>query len=84
MTIVGSITAPLDPVTLALVEDLARARGISGPEFAANAIRQATQEAVDFRAFVQEGIDCVERGEVYTQEEVEAWFEARVAARQRQ
>jgi predicted transcriptional regulator len=84
MNALGSITAPLDPATLALVEDLARARGISGPEFAADAIRRAAQDAVDWRAFVQEGIDCVERGEVYTQDEVEAWFEARVAARQRQ
>ncbi|EZP49160.1 MULTISPECIES: hypothetical protein [Sphingomonas] len=84
MTAAGSITAPLDTATLALVEDLARARGISGPQFAADAIRRATQDAVDWRAFVQEGIDCVERGEVHTQEEVEAWFEARVAARQRQ
>lgn len=77
----ASITAPLDAATLAMVEELARARGISGPEFAAEAIRRATAETTDFNAFVQAGVDSIERGEVYTQDEVEAWFEARVAAR---
>jgi predicted transcriptional regulator len=76
-----SITAPLDAATLAMVEEIARARGISGSEFAADAIRHAAEEAINLREFVQVGRDCIARGDVYTQDEVEALFAARTAAR---
>ena len=78
-----SITTPLDPETLARVEEVARARGMSGAAFAAEAIRIATAEALDFDAFAQAGIASIERGEVHTQDDVEAWFEERVTARRR-
>ncbi|KQT31789.1 hypothetical protein ASG29_07715 [Sphingomonas sp. Leaf412] len=78
-----SILAPLDRATLAKVTLLARARGISEAEFAAEAIRAAATQQTDFDAFIQVGIDSAERGEVHTQEEVEAWFEERIAARRR-
>ena len=77
----ASITAPLDPVTLAMVEELAQARGITGKEFAAAAIRQATEQKTQWRAFVQEGIDSADRGELISQKDMEAWFEERVVAR---
>lgn len=76
-----SITAPLDTETLAKVEELARARGITGAAFAAEAIREAAREPVDFASFVQAGIASLERGEVHGQNDVAAWFEERVAAR---
>jgi predicted transcriptional regulator len=77
----ASITAPLDPVTLAMVEELAQARGITGEEFAAAAIRKATEHDTQWRAFVQEGIDSADRGELISQKDMEAWFEERIVAR---
>ncbi|MCK8457988.1 hypothetical protein [Sphingomonas faeni] len=78
-----SITTPLDPATFAMVEELARYRGITGEEFAAEAIREAAEHHAGMRAFIQEGIDSADRGELISQEEMEIWFEERVAARRR-
>ena len=78
-----SITTPLDAATMAMVEELARARGITGEQFAADAIREATQRDADWRAFVQAGIDSGERDGWISQEAMESWFEERVAARRR-
>ncbi|MFG6282961.1 hypothetical protein [Sphingomonas sp. S6] len=78
-----SINAPLDPATLAIVEELARSRGITGEEFAADAIRKVAEHDIELRAFIQEGIDSIERDGGISQEDMEAWFEERVAARKR-
>ncbi|MGA1800347.1 hypothetical protein VH567_16390 [Sphingomonas sp. 4RDLI-65] len=72
-----SITTPLDPATLTMVEGIARYRGITEEEFAAEAIRKAAEYHTEMRAFIQAGIDDIDAGRSYTQEEVEAWFEAR-------
>lgn len=66
----ASITAPLDAATLAMVEELARARGISEAEFAAEAIRRVAKTEADWRAFVQVGIDAADRGELIDHEAV--------------
>ena len=78
-----SITTPLDAETFAKVEEMARERGISRLAFAAEAIRLATTEATDFSTYAQAGVSALERGEVHTQDEVEAWFEQRIASRRR-
>lgn len=78
-----AITDLLDAATIARVEEMARSRGITGAAFMAEAIRDAANEAIDFDAFVQAGVASLERGEAYSQEYVEAWFEERVAARRR-
>jgi predicted transcriptional regulator len=78
-----SITAPLDAATLAMVEEIAQAQGISGERFAADAIRTAAEREMGWRAFVQEGIDSADRGELISQEEMKAWFEQRIAARRK-
>jgi predicted transcriptional regulator len=83
MTALGSITAALDPTVFAMVEELAQARGITGEKFAEDAIRKKAERQIAWRAFVQEGIDSAERGELISQQEMEAWFEERVAARRR-
>ena len=75
------LTAPLDAATLAKVERLSRESGISEMQFAAEAIREAAAEERDFAAFVRPGAESADRGDVLTQEQVEAWFEERVAAR---
>ena len=82
MNALTPITAELDAGTMKLVEELARARGITGAAFAAEAIRRVAEYQADERAFVQVGIDAADRGELVRQEAMEAWFEERIAAHQ--
>ena len=77
------ITAEVPAETASLVEELARSRGITCAEFVAEAVRRVAEHEAEFRAFVQEGVDAADRGESYTQAEMEHWFEQRVAARAR-
>lgn len=80
MNALTPITAELDAGTMKLVEELARARGITGAAFAAEAIRRVAEYQADERAFIQVGIDAADRGELVSQEAMEAWFEERIAA----
>lgn len=82
MNALTPITAELDAGTMKLVEELARARGITGAAFAAEAIRRVAEYQADERALVQVGIDAADRGELVSQEAMEAWFEERIAAHQ--
>lgn len=75
----ASITAAVDEETLALVGRLALAKGISGAEYAAEAIRRVAESDDDFRAFIQVGIDAADRGELVTHEEVMAELDAMIA-----
>ena len=77
----ASITAPLDPLTIAMVEELARARGITGEQFAAEAIREAAEHETDWSAFVNEGVDSAGRDGWISQDDMKTWYEERVAAR---
>ena len=70
--VAASITAEVDAATLAIVDTLATSRGISSAQFAAEAIRRMAESEADFRAFVQVGIDAVERGDVVPHEQVMA------------
>jgi predicted transcriptional regulator len=72
MTQTHTITAQVDDMTFAIVERLAKIRGLSGEEFAAEAIRRVAESEEDYRAFIQVGIDAVERGDVVPQEQVVA------------
>lgn len=58
-----SITTEVDVETLAMVERVAIARGISREAFAAEAIRRAAESDTDFAAFLQAGEDSVGRGD---------------------
>lgn len=73
-----SITTQIDAETLALVEQLAEARGRSIEDFAAEAIQRVAESEADFRAFVQVGIDAAARGELVPHEQVMAELEARM------
>ncbi len=85
MNAFASITAPLDPATLAMVEERALARGITGAEFAAEAIRDAVAREQAFSDGIREEVDAadaqIERGEYYTQGQVAAWFDERTRSR---
>ena len=81
MNAFSPITAQLDEHTRAAVSDLARWRGMTEAEYAAEAIRRVAESEGDYRAFIQEGIDAADRGDLIPQAEIERWFEERVAAR---
>lgn len=75
------ITARLDADTLALVDRLAKAQGRSRSWFAARAIEKAAQSEADFLAFVQEGIDAADRGELVPHAEVMRHIRERMTER---
>jgi predicted transcriptional regulator len=66
------ITAELDTDTMAIVDSLAASKGITGAEFAAEAIRRVAESEADYRAFIQVGIDAADRGDVVSHEVVMA------------
>ena len=74
-----AFTTHLDGETLALVEKLAIARGISSDRFAAEAIQRAAESEADFLAFVQEGIDDIEAGRFIPHADVMAELDEMIA-----
>ena len=66
------ITAELDAATMAIVDSLAAAKGMTGPQFAAEAIRRVVESEADYRAFIQVGIDAADRGDVVPHDQVMA------------
>ena len=83
MNALSPITAQLDEHTRATVSEVARWLGVTDAEFAADAIRRVAQTESEYRAFVQEGVDAADRGDLVSQAAMESWFEERVAARRR-
>lgn len=73
------ITARVDPETLALIDKLVAAQGRSRAWFVAKAVQRAAEAEADFLAFVQEGIDAADRGELIPHEEVLAEIDAMIA-----
>lgn len=73
------ITTRLDPETLALVDRVAKAQGRSRSWFAAQAIKRAAEAEAEYQAFVQEGIDSADRGELIPHEEVMAELDEMIA-----
>lgn len=73
------ITTRLDPETLALVDKVSKAQGRSRSWFAAQAIKRAAEAEAEYQAFIQEGIDAVERGEVVDGDEVIAMLDDWIA-----
>lgn len=64
------ITARLDAETMALVDKVAKAQGRTRAWFAAQAIQRAAEAEAAYLAFVQEGIDAADCGELIPHEEV--------------
>lgn len=73
-----SITTELDAETLALVEQVAAWQGRSVAAFAAEAIQRVAETETDYRAFLQEGIDAADRGEVVPHAQVMAELDAMI------
>ncbi|WP_052075700.1 hypothetical protein [Sphingomonas taxi] len=52
-------------------------RHMSVDDYLRDVIGTAVRMDTELAAFVQEGIDSADRGELISQDEMEAWFEAR-------
>lgn len=77
------VTARLSDEILDKVDKIAALRNRSRAWILSWLIENAVEKELEFRAFIQEGIDSIERGDYLTQEEMEVWFEERVANRAR-
>ncbi|RSV44834.1 CopG family transcriptional regulator [Sphingomonas sp. ABOLE] len=72
------ITAELSAETLAMVEEIAAWQGRSAAEFAAEAIQRVAETESDYRAFIQEGLDAADRGDVVPHAQVMAELDAMI------
>lgn len=75
------ITARVSDELLVQIDRLAQSRDRSRAWVVAKLVEAATRKEIELLDFIQEGIDSIERGEYYTQEEMEAWFETKIANR---
>lgn len=73
------VTARVSSETLALIDRAATSRGRSRSWFVAEAVKRAAEAQAEFDAFVQEGIDAIERGDIVPHDAVMADLEARIA-----
>jgi len=78
VTLQETVTASVDAETLAIVDQLARERGITVAEYAAEAVCRVAESEADFRAISQVGIDAVDRGDVIPHEAVMAELDAMI------
>jgi len=68
------ITARVDEATLQSLDALAESQERTRAWLVAKAIKRYVEEETTFRAFIKEGEDAIDRGEYYTQEQMEEWF----------
>jgi predicted transcriptional regulator len=71
------LTLDLDAEALASLKAAAAWRNMTADAYVKSVVETATKMDIELAAFVQEGIDDIDAGRSYTQEQVEAWFEAR-------
>ncbi len=71
------LTIDLDAETLASLQAASVWRGMSVTDYVKSVVETATRKDGELAALVQKGLDDIDAGRVYTQEQVEAWFEAR-------
>lgn len=67
------ISARIDQETAALLDQVAAAQGRSRAWLVANAVKRMAEEEAAYHAYVQEGIDAIERGDFVPHEDVLAW-----------
>ena len=77
MTEGASLTLELDTASLASLKAAAAWRDMTVDAYVKSVVETASQMDIQLAAFVQEGIDDIDAGRSYTQEQVESWFEAR-------
>ncbi|MEQ1510173.1 MAG: ribbon-helix-helix protein, CopG family [Sphingopyxis sp.] len=68
------ISARIDEATAALLDQVAAAQGRSRAWLVAAAVKRMAEAEAAYLAFVQEGIDAADRGELIPHEDVQAWI----------
>ncbi len=71
------ITTRVSAETAELLDKLAARLGRSRAWVVEQAIKRYVEEELEYLAFIQVGIDSADRGELVSQEDMEAWFENR-------
>jgi len=77
MTEGATLNLDLNMASLTSLKAAAAWRDMTVDAYVKSVVENATQVDIELAAFVQEGIDDIDAGRSYTQEQVEAWFEAR-------
>ena len=75
------VTTRVSDEILMLIDRLAVSRKRSRAWIVNRLIEAAATKQIEFDDFIQVGIDSADRGELISQEEMERWFEERVARR---
>ena len=75
------ITTRVSDEVLTMIDRLSASRKRSRAWIANRLIEVAVSRQIELDDFVQAGIDSADRGDLISQEEMENWFEQRVAAR---
>jgi predicted transcriptional regulator len=75
------ITARVSDEVLAMIDRLASSRERSRAWITSRLIEAAARKEIEFADFIQEGIDSLDRGEGISQDEMERWFDEKIAAR---
>ena len=77
------ITARVSDEVLAMIDRIATSKDRSRAWIVATLVESAARSQTEFDAFIQEGIDAIERGDTLTQDEMEQWLEEKIARRSR-
>jgi predicted transcriptional regulator len=67
------VTTRLDEDSLARLDLVCQRQERSRAWIISKAVKQLVDEEIAFHDFIQEGEDAIDRGEVYTQEEMVEW-----------
>jgi predicted transcriptional regulator len=78
MTKSAVITTRVSEETLALIDKVARAHGRSRARIIAQAVERFAEQESEFLRYLKEGEDAIYAGQSYSQEQLEAWFAARM------
>jgi predicted transcriptional regulator len=70
------ITARLDEETLQSLDALAESQERTRAWLVAKAVKRYVKEETEFRAFVKQGEDSIDRGDYFTQKQMEDWVES--------
>lgn len=76
-----AITIEVDDATLAALDEMAGAKGISREQVVADIGSHYAKQELALREFVQVGIDAAERGDFIEQDEMRRWLRARYEER---
>ena len=73
------VTTRLDAETIDIIDRVGAARGQTRSKFVAEIVREAARRESDFMAFVQDGVDQLERGEGVPHDVVMAKLDTMIA-----